>query len=298
MSKRLSAMVAILACGAVALSACGQSSGGTTVTVTVTSSTPTSTSTTSAVSPTVSRPAPDAAALKQGWKKLKVSQPVSVSIAAVGNPSARIDLGTPLTEVAWSTIKVPLAIAAERHNNGPLTATTAAIQQSDNASAESLWASLGTAQQASAAVEKVLAEGGVTLDVPTTQLRSGFTVFGQTQWSVHDAATFAAQLPCLPDSSRVLGFMATVAGNQQWGAYAMSTPKATAVKGGWGPGVSSGYVVRQLAVITGKDGRQTAIAMTTSGPGTSLGSGESTLTQVAKWLNTNLKSLPSGTCAR
>lgn len=201
-----------------------------------------------------------------------------------------------LTLVAWSTIKVPLAIAAER-KNGPMPATVAAIEQSDNASAESLWSSLGSPQQASAAVMKVLAEGGdSTTVVPTERLRAGFTVFGQTQWPLQSAATFTAHLPCLKGAGRVVGLMGQVAGNQQWGVEIMKTPKSTAVKGGWGPGPTSGYVVRQIGLITRADGTQTAIAMSTLSAGSSLGSGTAALDKVARWLNANLKSLPSGKC--
>lgn len=240
------------------------------------------------------------AALKRGWDKLspRLSQPVSVSIVAVGTSATpRIDLGTLPTQVAWSTIKVPLAIAAER-KNGPQTSTAAAIQQSDNTSAEALWASLGSDQTAAAAVNAVLREGGSTADVPSTRLRAGFTIFGQTRWPVPDAATFSAHLPCMSGTKRVIGYMETVAGNQQWGAEIMTKPSATAVKGGWGPGPTSGYVVRQIGFITNRDGSMSAITMATLAPGSSLGSGTAVLNQVAKWLNANVKALPRGSCGR
>ena len=63
---------------------------------------------------------------------------------------------------AWSTIKVPLVIAAMRkQNTGPVTAPmTAAITESDNAAAESIWAGLGDPDNAATQVEAVLRETG------------------------------------------------------------------------------------------------------------------------------------------
>lgn len=261
-----------------------------TVTVTTTVAPSTSGSTTNS----------ESSALSRNWKTFsrKLSAPVGVSIVAVGKGNAApINLGDQTTRVAWSTIKVPLAIAAELRN-GPMPATVAAIEQSDNASAEALWTSLGTASQASAAVMKVLAEGGDSTQVPATRLRAGFTIFGQTQWPLPAAASFTAHVPCMPGSQRVLKLMGNVAANQQWGVEVMKAPRMTAVKGGWGPGPTSGYVVRQIGVITAKNGSQTAIALSTLAPGSSLGSGTSVLNQVAQWLNTNIDDLPHGTCAR
>lgn len=297
--------MAVAALGAVwVLSACGAPSEQPVTVVTKTEIVPAqSSSTPPSSSVPVSSSAAQAggiAALKRGWATLspRLSQPVSVSVVAVGtSASPRVDLGTLPTQVAWSTIKVPLAIAAER-KNGPQTATAAAIQQSDNASAEALWASLGSDEQASAAVNVVLREGGSTADVPSTRLRAGFTIFGQTQWPVPDAATFSAHLPCMGGAKRVIGYMETVAGNQQWGAEIMTKPTATAVKGGWGPGSTSGYVVRQVGFVTNRDGTMTAITMATFAPGSSLGSGTAVLNQVGKWLNANAKAMPRGKCVR
>ncbi|GAB20412.1 hypothetical protein GOEFS_115_00520 [Gordonia effusa NBRC 100432] len=296
MASRWAGTVAIAAV-AVVLSACGPAATETRTTVTKTVVAPASSTSTSSMS---ARSVAGAAELRRGWKALSrsLSQPVSVSIVGVGASSwQRINLGTLGTQVAWSTIKVPLAIAAER-KDGPMTATSAAITQSDNASAEALWASLGGGSRASEAVMAVLRQAGSNAQVPSRRLLAGFTVFGQTPWPTSDAAIFAANLPCLPDANRVLGYMGNVAGNQQWGAQIMAAPTSTAVKGGWGPSPASGYVVRQIAILTFGGGVKTAIAMTTAASGGSLESGISTLNQVARWLNTKVEQLPGGTCSR
>ncbi|OPX09079.1 hypothetical protein B1964_25660, partial [Gordonia sp. i37] len=186
------------------------------------------------------------------------------------------------------------AVAAEREN-GTSTAESNAIINSDNQAAEQLWASLGSNTEASAKVTAVLREGGnPNTVVPSQQLRSGFTIFGQTRWTLPDAATFAGHLPCMPGTGHVLSLMGQVAGNQQWGVEIMQIPKTTAVKGGWGPGVDGAYLVRQIGVLTYRDGQQSAVAM--SAVGGSMSSGTAALNALGNWLNQNIAALPRGRC--
>ncbi|MGW0036954.1 hypothetical protein [Gordonia sp. NPDC003376] len=220
---------------------------------------------------------------------------VGIAVAPVGEKAtATLMFGDRDPGVAWSTIKVPLAVAAEREN-GRSAAETAAIIDSDNASAEELWASLGTSQEASAKVTAVLREGGnPDVRVPSQQLRAGFTVFGQTVWSLPDAATFTGHLPCMPGTGHVVSLMGQVAGNQQWGVEIMRLPRSTAVKGGWGPGAAGDYLVRQIGLITYRDGARSAVAM--SAVGGSMSGGIAALNAMANWLNQNITGLPRGTC--
>ncbi|HNP55677.1 MAG TPA: hypothetical protein PK331_00620 [Gordonia sp. (in: high G+C Gram-positive bacteria)] len=263
----------------------------------------------SAISPSVKRPAPGpsvaAATAKLGAASLQLNkaleplglnQKVAVAIVPVGVKAAPIAIGdTSPAQVAWSTIKVPLAVAAERKHGGPMPQTVAAIINSDNNAAQALWDSLGAGAQAAAAVTRVLREGGdATTTVPAVVKRAPYTIFGQTSWSVVGAAQFTAGLACMPGGDRVRKLMGRVDGNQQWGADVLKTH--TEVKGGWGPGVVGGYVVRQIALITFRDGSQTAVAMVTFGAGTSMTSGTSALNHVGTWLGRNINSLPRGYC--
>lgn len=234
--------------------------------------------------------------LNKALEPLGLNQKVAVAIVPVGVKAAPIAIGdTGPAQVAWSTIKVPLAVAAERKHGGPMPQTVAAITASDNNAAQALWESLGTNEQAAAAVTRVLREGGdATTTVPAVVKRAPYTIFGQTSWGVDGAARFAAGLACLPGSARVRQLMGRTDGNQQWGAVSMKTH--TEVKGGWGPGVNGGYVVRQIALLTFRDGSQTAVAMVTFGAGTSMASGTSALNHVGAWLSRNTKNLPRGYC--
>lgn len=250
----------------------------------------------SAESPAPTSGAKGAARLTASYAKLSgtLGQPVGVSIMAVGGGPA-IDLGDQTPQVAWSTIKVPVALAAQR-KNGVLPAENAAIVNSDNGSAESLWASLGSDQQAAQDVTAVLREGGDRKTVvPSEKRRAEFTIFGQTVWALPDAATFTAHLPCLPESKHVVSLMGQVAGNQQWGIEVISG-RTTAVKGGWGPALDGGYVVRQIGLLTRKDGSQTAFALSTHAPGASMESGIAALNQVGRWIGANLAAMPGGRC--
>ncbi len=224
----------------------------------------------------------------------RAGQPVGIVIVPVGRSGRAISVGDQTPLVAWSSIKVPLAVASQRAN-GQSAPQVPAIVESDNSAAEQLWGSLGSDSDAAAAVTEVLRDGGdTTTTVPSRHLRDGFTIFGQTTWPLPNAAAFTAHLPCMAGTEHVLSLMRQVAGNQQWGVEAMTSPRSTAVKGGWGPGATSGYVVRQIGLIIHADGSMTAVAMATSGP--SLDSGISALNVVAQQLDKSIRKLPRGRC--
>lgn len=262
------------------------------VTVTVTATT-----TSVPSSPSAAVPGGDSRALAAGFRRVSaaVGVPVAVAIAPVGGRTpVGMVFGDRTARVAWSTIKVPLALATER-TVGPSAAETAAIVDSDNGSAEQLWSSLGGGAQAAQAVTAVLREtGDMRTQVPAQALRPGFTVFGQTRWSNSDAATFAAKLPCLPGSAHVLDLMSRVGPNQQWGLATMPSVVDVAVKGGWGPGETGGYLVRQIGLIRHRDGSRTAVAL--SAVGSSMADGIATLNTLAGWLDRARTRLPRGRC--
>ena len=197
----------------------------------------------------------------------RAGQPVGVAIVPVGKSEPLITAGDQTPMVAWSTIKVPLAVASERAG-GQSAPQTRAIVESDNSAAESLWASIGSDTDAAAAVTAILREAGdTTTTVPSAQLRAGFTTFGQTTWPLAAAAAFTAHLPCMAGTEHVLALMGQVAGNQQWGGG----DGRTVIDGGQGrlgSGPVLGEVVRQIGLVTHSDGTMTAIAMATQGAST------------------------------
>ncbi|MGO3325817.1 hypothetical protein [Gordonia sp. (in: high G+C Gram-positive bacteria)] len=293
-SRRHTAGIALLAAvAATSLVACGSgdepdSVATVTEVVTATPSSP------AAPSPSVGSSSRGNARLTASFDALTVAQPVGLAVAPVGGGEVST-FGDQTPQVAWSTIKVPLAVAAERAN-GPSQAESSAIINSDNSAAETLWASLGSNDEAAAAVTAVLRESGdEKTTVPSQKLRAEYSIFGQTTWPLENAVTFAANLPCLPGSGHVVALMGEVAGNQQWGVEVIPA-RTTAVKGGWGPSTSGGYVVRQLGLVTLRNGTRAAVAMSTYSPGASMDSGINALNTVGSWVGRHLASLPSGRC--
>ena len=185
-------------------------------------------------------------ALEGSFEQLSAAVPANVGVA-IARPDRTFSLGSWWSGVAWSTIKVPLAIAALRNDwLGARDLVVRAITESDNRASEELWSQLGEPMDAARRVQVVVAEGGDTATtVESRRLRRGFTAFGQTQWSLQRQARFAAELSTIPDAAEVIDLMQRLVSGDQWGLAA----KGFAAKGGWGPGVHGGYLVRQFGVV-------------------------------------------------
>lgn len=221
---------------------------------------------------------------------------VGIAIGPVNGTAPAQLFGDLPTEVSWSTIKVPLALAALREVGAVAQPDiNLAIMNSDNAAAERLWGMLGEPTEASAAVTEVLREAGDTTTVVQSQkVRAGFTAFGQTQWSLVNQARFASQLPCMPDGAGILSLMRQVSGTQQWGVQSID---GTAVKGGWGPqaDVEGNYLVRQMAVVP-VDAGDVVVTMATTPDNGTFEDGTAVLDDVGAWIAENLDDLPAGQC--
>jgi hypothetical protein len=195
---------------------------------------------------------------------------------------------------AWSTIKVPLSIAALRVDPaaaGP--PVRQAISQSDNASADQLWTLLGDPASAAAAVEGVLREGGDAVTaVQQQQVRPPYSPYGQTIWAEDQAASFAFNLPCLTGAEPVLDAMRAVGYNQQWGLA--SLPRS-AVKGGWGPEPDGGYLVRQLAVVDNATG-MLGVSLAARPMDGSFATGKAMLNSLATWVDEARNDIAGGQC--
>lgn len=215
-----------------------------------------------------------------------------LALVPVGRPEAAGTAG--LTGgVAWSSIKVPLAIAAVRAGVGAPEDVELAITVSDNGSAERLWEALGGGEAAASAVEAVLREGGdTTTVVPRERKRDGFTVFGQAQWATVDQARFAAALPCMTDpaATQIYELMGRIDPSQQWGLGALGAH----FKGGWGPGTQGDYLARQLGVIDTGGGQMGVVVIAR---GSDLGGAQQALGQIVGQLEAHGQDLPGGHCA-
>jgi hypothetical protein len=151
---------------------------------------------------------------------------------------------------AWSTMKVPVVVAALAAGHADWDAIEAAITRSDNEAALRLWQRL---DGGSAEVEAVLRRGG---DERTTVEREpdprGHSSFGRTVWSLRSALMFYAALArgeMLPaaDTERVLDAMGRIVPEQRWG---LGRIPGIRFKGGWGPSEAreGGYDVIQVGI--------------------------------------------------
>src|ERR1700758_1550733 len=147
-------------------------------------------------------------ALEASFEQLAATVPANVGIS-IARPDRTYSLGQWSSGVAWSTIKVPLAIAALRSDAARAhDLVVKAITESDNEASERLWSQLGEPGAAARQVQAIITESGdTTTVVEPRRLRRGFTAFGQTQWSLDRQARFAAQLPLIPDAPAVIDLM-------------------------------------------------------------------------------------------
>ena len=222
---------------------------------------------------------------------------IGVVLSPVGaGPDSQVTLGQWTHGPAWSTSKVPLVIAAMRqqHTDQPTEQMIAAITESDNKAAESIWEGLDSDPVAAASkVDAVLRDAGDRItNVQSKQVRPPYTAFGQTDWSLTNQALFLSTAACDPHNKPVLDLMGKVESEQQWGLGVI--PK-TEIKGGWGPSESQRYLVRQIGILPTLKGL-TVVAMAAEPDSGTFPDGTHNLTKIAQWLQDHLDALPAGQC--
>jgi hypothetical protein len=243
----------------------------------------------------------DLAALQASFAKLaaQLGGAEGLAFTSVGGGAAT-RLGSWKTGVGWSTVKVPLAVAAVAKAQGRPDAETRrlmrlALTASDNAAAEQLWADLGEPRSAAGQVQAVLRSAGdADTIVQSQRVRPGFTAFGQTSWSLAGQSRFMAALPCLKHSDEVLALMGEVESDQRWGIGATGLPSQ--FKGGWGPGLAGGYLVRQMGIVTLANGSRVGMAIASEPADGRFETGAANLTALARWAAANIRTTGPGGC--
>ncbi len=254
-------------------------------------------------SATPATPATTLAALVAEFSELESSlhAKMGMVVSAVGTGQDAITLGDWDQGPAWSTIKVPLVIAAYRQSDPQQVtdAMKAAITESDNAAAEKLWAQLGDPATAAARVQQILQETGDPTVVESRKVRPEFTAFGQTIWSLVNQVRFTASAVCNGANDPIFNLMSQVEPDQRWGIgrTGLSGVLGAEFKGGWGPSPSGKYLVRQIGVLTVPAGK-IAVAIAAEPTSGSFDDGTHDLDEVAKWLTNHLGSLSVGECGR
>lgn len=255
-----------------------------------------------AASSTPQPPAPvTAEALRPAFDAFAGQHPGGLALAwaPVGEPERVQMLGQTRDLDAWSTIKVPIAVAAaanasnERAMIRVETHTRAAIRRSDNQAATALWRSLGAASAAQDKTEAVLRAGGDERTQAAEDATGRQRGFGRTVWLLEDSARFASMLPCLPDTEFVLADMEKIDPDQQWGIGALEA--STRFKGGWGPS-DHGYLARQLGIVDSASG-QVAVAVAVQPEDGGHATAAATASASVTWLVGRLGPADSGVCA-
>lgn len=226
-------------------------------------------------------------ALEASFEQLCATVPADVGVA-IARPDRTYSLGRWWSGVAWSTIKVPLVIAALRSDwLHAKDLAVKAITESDNRASEELWSRLGDPEEAARRVQGVIAEGGDTATVvESRRLRRGYTAFGQTQWTLQRQARFAAELPAIPDSGDVIDLMQRLTSGHCWGLAA----EGLAAKGGWGPGTQGDYLVRQFGIVPTPSG-QWGVALAAKVHDGVFETGVEVLTTMSEWVLSRLPGL-------
>lgn len=221
------------------------------------------------------------------FDELAAGLPATIGIAiATPGRTEPYSLGQWSSGVAWSTIKVPLAIAALRHDRPQArNLVVKAITKSDNRASEQLWSQLGDPTDAARRVQAVVDEcGDADTVVESRRLRRGYTAFGQTRWTLDRQARFAARLPHIADAATVLDLMSHLTSAHRWGLAA----KGVAAKGGWGPGARGDYLVRQFGVPPTGSGH---VGVALAAEARSFKAGVDALNAMADWLVDHLSAL-------
>jgi hypothetical protein len=229
------------------------------------------------------------ARVRVDFERLTASITATIGIAvAAPDPGGMFSLGRWSGGVAWSTVKVPLALAALRADQRRARGLAAkAITKSDNPASERLWSLLGEPADAARRVQAVIREAGdAATVVESRRLRTGFTAFGQTQWTLEGQAGFAARLPYLPGADAVIDLMQHITAGQRWGLAA----KGFAAKGGWGPGAAGDYLVRQFGIVPVESGHA-GVALAVEAQDGAFETGVDALNAVTDWLVVRLPQL-------
>jgi beta-lactamase class A len=238
------------------------------------------------------------------FEAMAAALPAQVGLAVQPlDTGAAVELGDLREGHAWSSIKVPILATRLRESGEALSPeeeswAKSAITASDNEAAASLFGRIEEAHGglvgASQAVEAVLHEAGSASTVVATAPppAGAVSTYGQTEWSLADAAQFFAAL----GRCEVLGptgtgyvesLMENVIPEQRWGLGEAGFPASwrVAMKGGWGPDADAGgsYLVRQSGIVENDDGG-IAVAMIAIDDSGSYEAGAADLTKVAQWL--------------
>lgn len=219
---------------------------------------------------------------------------VGIAIGAVGLGEDPLVFGEWGIGPAWSTIKVPLALAALRNSEASEASPEmiAAITKSDNTAAEALWQGLGDPQTAAQKVQAVLRETGDQTVVESRKIRPEYSAFGQTNWSLTEQVRFLSVAACESRNEPIFALMGQISDDQRWG---IGKVPETRFKGGWGPSPEGAYLVRQMGIVSTPSGKA-VVALAAEPNSGEFADAMAALTTLADWIASRLVDIPAGSC--
>jgi hypothetical protein len=231
-------------------------------------------------------PAPDLPALRAAVGQLEQKYQVSlgVAIAAASDRDVKMNAwyaGTLSTGVAWATIDVPVAMAVLNEPSLPADVDylmTKALSDSSGAGDDALWQLLGDNEEAATKTTQTLRQlGDVATQVPSST-DTNLPVYTQTQWTLANQASFAAQLYCSPASWQVLTKMSQQPDSDKWG---LGSLKRTDFKSGWGNLPNGSLSVRQLGIVLTADQTRVGVSVAAIPNDGNLATAQAALTDLA-----------------
>src|ERR1700757_541115 len=159
---------------------------------------------------------PEGLAAEFSQLEVTLQAKMGIAISPVGDGQSATTWGDWQEGPAWSTIKVPLVIAAYRRQEPRIVTPLmkAAITESDNTAAESLWEQLGDPPTAAEQVQQVLRQTGDPTTVESRKVRPEFSAFGQTIWSLANQVRFTASAFCDSENGPIFALMSQVTADQ------------------------------------------------------------------------------------
>lgn len=209
------------------------------------------------------------------------------AVIAVSDGETELIGGPDLDYPAWSTVKVPIAVAALRADPDLREVAAAAIQISDNDAADYLWSSLPAG-----AADEILSEADAPLTINDGQHPPEYRTFGSTDWPSSGQAHFMANLGCVDGAGPVLELMADIDPSQSQGLGELPDAR---FKGGWGPDEEDAYLYRQMGLVGSEHG-DIAVSLTVEPASGTLEDAQSMAGSLARGLGPLLDRLPSSSC--
>ena len=167
---------------------------------------------------------------------------------AIATGDGIFQAGDPAIGSAWSTIKVPIAIAADRENVASKELIDAAITISDNPATVTLFAGIGDKVTAAEKVETLLRENDSDADILSVMKKYEGARVGNSTWTLTRQASFATHLPCMNDASTTYDAMAEIV---EWQSDGLGNIVGAHFKGGWSQEFEGphSYTYRQFGTI-------------------------------------------------